>query len=185
MKTKLLTKEEIARELSGTDETLSIRSVERYINHAGVKPEVKGIGRGKQSQYSRADVDKIKEAYRTAAENREQQTSALTTTKPASLAPVALVAELLTRNLEGFESLSAALDTCPVWLTRTEALEHTGLPATWFDAAVTAKALQYVGQGRGRRYHRADVRALAERMKDNDFFASLLKPKAKEKSPKR
>jgi hypothetical protein len=185
MKKELLTKEEITHELSGTGEPLSIRSVERYINLAGVKPAVKGSGRGKQSKYSRTDVDKIKEAYRVAAENREQPTAALTTTKHATPAPVALFAEMLTRNIEGFESLSAALDTRPVWLTRAEALEHTGLPATWFDAAVAANDLKHVGEGRGRRYHRSDVRALAERVRDAEYLTSLIHPKAKKKSPKR
>jgi hypothetical protein len=184
MKKELLTKEEITRQLSGTGEPLSIRSVERYINLAGVKPAVKGSGRGKQSKYSRADVDKIKEAYRVAAENREQPTAALTTTKPAALAPVAVFAELFSATTEGIRALGATLDTWPIWLTRAEALERTGLPATWFDAAASSGTLPHVGQGRGRRYHRDDVRAVAESMKDPAYLASLLTPKVKSKTAK-
>src|SRR5215207_6429278 len=135
----LLTKPQIASELGGTGEPLSIRSVERYIQLANVRPVVKGSGRGKQAQFSRADVDKIKEAYHAAAEQREQRSTALTTTKPAAPAPVAVVAELIARNAEGFQTLSAALDSWPVWLTRAEALNRTGLPSTWFDAAVSKK----------------------------------------------
>ena len=75
-KAELLTKDSIARELSGGDEPLSIRSVERYIQLAGVEPAVKGSGRGKQAKFSRADVEKIKTAYKTAAERREQQSTA-------------------------------------------------------------------------------------------------------------
>ena len=44
-KPELLTKDDIARELSNGDAPLSIRSVERYIQLAGVEPAVKGSGR--------------------------------------------------------------------------------------------------------------------------------------------
>jgi hypothetical protein len=171
-KAELLTKDSIARELSGGDEPLSIRSVERYIQLAGVEPAVKGSGRGKQAKFRRADVEKIKIAYRQAAERREQST-ALTTTKPATLAPAALVGELLSSSAEGFQRLSTALDTWPVWLTKVDALERTGLPVTWFDAGVRRGELPHVGEGRGRRFHREDVRIFAEKVRDRKYLATL------------
>ncbi len=188
MKKGLLTKEEIARVLSPA-EPLSTRSVERYIQLAGVTPAVKGSGRGKQAKFRREDVEKIKTAYGAAAERREQQkeSTALATTKPAALQPVAVVAELIGGNLT---ALSAALDTWPVWLTKAEALERTGLPATWFDAGVRAsrqkgegeekelpphgEGLPYHGKGRGRRFHRDDLRAFAERIRDGKYLDNLL-----------
>jgi hypothetical protein len=175
-KPELLTKEEIAVEMSDGSEPLSIRSVERYIQIAGVEPAVKGSGRGKLARYARADVERIKSAYREAAERREQQKpdTALTTTKPAALAPVALVGELLAGQTRGFESLQAALDTWPIWLTRREALERSGLPAAWFDRGVRAGKLPTVGSGRGRRFHRDDVRAYARSVRDGDYLKELL-----------
>jgi hypothetical protein len=173
-KAELLTKDDIARELSADgDEPLSIRSVERYIQLAEVQPAVKGSGRGKQAKFSRADVEKIKTAYKTAAERREQQSTALATIKPATPASVALVAELLSSNTEGFQRLQSALDTWPVWLTRVDALERTGLPVTWFDAGVRHGELPHVGEGRGRRFHRDDVRSFAEKVRDRKYLGGL------------
>lgn len=176
MKKNLLTKAEIASELGGKGEPLSIRSIERYIKLAGVRPKVKGSGRGKQAKFERADVEKIKQAYLAAAERRENQSTALTTTNRVTPAPVALVAELITSNAEGFRALSDALDSWPVWVTRAEAIGRTGLPSSWFDAAVSKKELPHIGEGRGRRYHRNDVRALAERVKDASYLKQLLQP---------
>jgi len=175
MKKDLLTKEDIARELSPA-EPLSDRSVQRYIQLAGVEPAVKGSGRGKVAKFKREDVEKIKTAYKVAAETRAQTSTALTTTKPATLQRVALVEELIAANTEGFRTLQAALDTCPVWLTRTEAIERTGLPSTWFDAAVKSGdgALPHKGRGRARRFHRDDVRLLAERVRDSEYLGKLL-----------
>jgi hypothetical protein len=96
VKNELLTKEEIAIELSPPpDEPLSIRSVERYVNLAQVVPAVKGSGRGNQAKFRRADVEKIKAAYKTAAELRENQSMALTTTKHDRNMDVARVVEAL------------------------------------------------------------------------------------------
>jgi hypothetical protein len=172
-KAELLTKDDIARELSEGDEPLSIRSVERYIQLAEVQPAVKGSGRGKQAKFNRADVEKIKTAYKAAAEKREQQSTALATTKPATPASVALVAELLSSNTEGFQRLQSALDTWPVWLTRVDALERTGLPVTWFDAGVRRGELPHVGEGRARRFHRDDVRNFAEKVRDRKYLGTL------------
>jgi len=173
-KPELLTKNDISRELSeGGDEPLSIRSVERYIQLAEVHPAVKGSGRGKQAKFNRADVEKIKTAYKAAAEKREQQSTALATTKPATPASVALVGELLSSNTEGFQRLQSALDTWPVWLTRVDALERTGLPVTWFDAGVRRGKMPHVGEGRGRRFHRDDVRQFAEKVRDRKYLGGL------------
>jgi hypothetical protein len=178
-KNDLLTKDDIARELS-PDAPLHERSVQRYIQLAGVEPAIKGSGRGKQAKFARADVEKIKTAYQTAAENRHTPSHALTTTKPDTLQPVAVVAELMTSNAENFQRLSSALDTWSMWLTRAEVIERTGLPASWIDAAIRKDKeskeqvrLPFVGNGRARRFHRDDVRAFAERVRDRKYLTAL------------
>jgi len=173
-KPELMTKDEIARELS-PDAPLSDRSVQRYIALAEVAPAVKGSGRGNVAKFRRQDVEKIKAAYKAAAEARDGQSTALTTTKPATLQPVALVGELLNASAEGFQRLQAALDAWPVWLTRLAALERTGLPVTWLDAGIKAGQLPHIGEGRARRFHRDDVRAFAERVRDRSYLAELFK----------
>ncbi len=64
------------------------------------------------------------------------------------------------------EALRAGVDSSPVWLTREQALGVSGLPVTWFDNAVREKRIPHVGEGRGRRYHREDVRRLAESLRE-------------------
>lgn len=174
-KPELLTKDDIAKELADGNEPLSIRSVERYINQAEVRPAVQGSGRGKQAKFNRADVEKIKTAYKTAAERREQSSTALTTTKPAIPTSVVFVGELFERQAEGFNALRAALDTWPVWITKHEVLERTGLPVTWLDAGIRAGELLHVGAGRARRFHRDEVRSFAEKIRDPKYLKSLLK----------
>jgi len=173
-KPELMTKDEIGRELS-PDAPLSDRSVQRYIALAEVQPAIKGSGRGNVAKFRREDVEKIKTAYQGAAEARDGQSTAISTTKPAMLQPVALVGELLTANVEGFQRLQNALDTWPVWLTRVEALERTGLPVTWLDAGIRRGELPHVGEGRGRRFHRDELRAFAERVRDRSYLAKLFK----------
>jgi hypothetical protein len=172
----LLTKEEIAVMLNEA-EPLSVRSVERYIELAQVKPAVKGKGRGSHSKFTREDAEKIRAAYQTAAEGRDKQSTALVTTKHATPQSVALVADLISHQGEGFKSLSDALDTWPTWLTKAQALERTGLPVTWFDAGVKkgAEGLPHVGEGRARRFHRDDVRAFAESVRDAEYLKGLLR----------
>ncbi len=182
-KTDLLAKEDIAREMGGKGEPLSIRSVERYIKLAKVEPAVKGSGRGKLARYARTDVEKIKTAHQKAAEERDKPSTALTTTKPATSQAVALVGELFTHQQEAFTLIQAALDSWSIWMTRAEALERTGLPASWFDMGVACGDLAAVGAGRGRRYHRADVRTFAERMREADYRADVAKRAAEKKSP--
>jgi hypothetical protein len=182
---ELLTKEDIARELAGEgQEPLSIRSVERYISLAGVAPAVKGSGRGKQARYARADVDKIVAAYTAAAEARTGGGTSLTTTRPSGVQRGLGVGELLASNREGFEALRAALDQWPVWLTRAEALERSGLPAGWFAAGARVGDLPHVGEGRGRRFHRDEVRAFAERARDGEYIASLLRRSGELRRPR-
>ncbi|HEX8556698.1 MAG TPA: hypothetical protein VF668_01275 [Pyrinomonadaceae bacterium] len=180
---ELLTKEEIARELNPA-EPLSIRSVERYIKiandeGAAIIPAVKGSGRGKQAKFRRADVEKIKAAYQASAEAREQQqqqTAALAPSRAGLPAP--LVEQLVADQRRGFEELRQALDPWPMWLTRTDALERTGLPPTWFDLGVKKELLPFVGVGRSRRYHRDHVRTFAGSIREGDFLKALLKKPA-------
>jgi hypothetical protein len=174
---ELLTKIEIARELS-PDEPLTVRSVERYIQLANVAPVVKGSGRGKQAKFSRADVEKIKAAYHAATDLRNNQSTALTAPRAAMMQPAALVAQLIESNASQFQSLQAALDTWPVWMNRSDAITRSGLPAAWLDAGARSGELAHVGEGRGRRFHRDDVREFAARVRDAKFLKKLLKKKS-------
>jgi hypothetical protein len=169
----LMTKEEIGRYLS-PKEPLSERSVQRYIALANEQlPEGEQIraeshgrgGAGNVAKYRREDVEKIKAAYVAATEKREQGSAALAVRQPDTLAPVALAAQIAESSREAFRALSAALDVWPVWMTRAEAIERTGLPASWFDEGARAGKLAHIGEGRGRRFHRDDVRAFAESFK--------------------
>lgn len=174
---KELTKEQIAEELS-PGAPLSIRSVERYIQianegGAGIVPKVEGVGRGKKATYKRDDVEKIKAAYRAAQEaqkEREQGSTSLALHRPAATSLA--IAEGMR---ESYLALASALDSCPVWLSRAEAIERTGLPASWLDAGIRSGELAHIGEGRGRRFHRQDVRAFAEKVREKDYLAGLLK----------
>lgn len=178
---ELLTKEEIARELvDDGQEPLSIRSVERYINLAGVSPAVKGSGRGKQAKFSRDDVVKIKAAYKAAAETRGGGGTSLTRAAAGGVQRAAAVAEL-ERNTEALTGLRAALDPWPVWMTKAQALRRSGLPASWFNSGARSGELPHVGEGRGRRFHRDEVRAFAERVRESSYVAGLARPRPKGK----
>jgi hypothetical protein len=177
----LLTKEQIGRELN-PDDPLGVRSVERYIALAGVEPAVKGKGRGHQSKYSRADVAKIVEAYRTAQERQQQPGQALARTTPGGLDRAAALVEMMSEQAEGFarvvesnERLREVADSWPVWMSKAQATERAGIPASYFDAGVRAGELPHIGGGTGRRYHREDVRAFAARMREPGFIEGLLK----------
>ncbi len=160
----LLTKEEIARLLS-PDAPLSIRSVERYINLADVKPAVRGSGRGKLAQFRRSDAEKIKAAYDTASQARESESAALTTTKHAS---VALVARNPTQALAFALTAIAA----PVRLSEKlllsirEASMLSGIPASKLRSAVKSDKLRTVrGIGRGLgKMRRSDLDAYVRKL---------------------
>jgi excisionase family DNA binding protein len=159
-KQTLLTKEDIARELS-ENEPLSIRSVERYINLARVVPAVKGSGRGKQAKFRREDVDKVVAAYKAAAEKRENQSTALTTTKPAALSRVAFVAEIV----EAIEVARAASPQPPTLtdiaqkftLSLIEASRLSGLSRGHLREAIEAKKLKAQIIGKGWRVKREEL----------------------------
>jgi excisionase family DNA binding protein len=157
MKDVLLTKEDIARELSDSDNPLSIRSVERYIHLANIKPAVKGSGRGKQAKFRRADVEKIKTAKLAAAEQREQQSTALTTTKPVAFTPVALVAEWKTALETQTKAMAAVPITAKLTLSLSEAAELSGLSKGLLLEAIHSKKLKAAIRGRGWNCKRMDL----------------------------
>lgn len=96
---------------------------------------------------------------------------------PAGLAPAAglqFLQSLVESQSRGFAELRAASDTWPVWLTRRQALDLTGLAPSWLAAGVRKGELPYTGTRHTRRFHRDDLRAFAERVKDADYLARLL-----------
>lgn len=63
---------------------------------------------------------------------------------------------------------AAATSGYPVWLTKAQALELSGLPFKWIERAVREQRLRPIGNGRGWRIHRSDLLALAESMRTAD-----------------
>jgi hypothetical protein len=123
------------------------------------------------------------DAYKAAAEARAGGTS-LQTTRPGGVQRAAAVAEL-ERNTEALLNLRATLDPWPVWMTKAQALRRSGLPASWFNSGARSGDLPHVGEGRGRRFHRDEVRAFSERVRDSSYLAGLLarpRPQGRKKS---
>lgn len=56
----------------------------------------------------------------------------------------------------------------PMWLTKAQALELSGLPFKWIERAVREQKLRPIGNGRGWRIHRSDLVALAESLRSDD-----------------
>jgi hypothetical protein len=101
----------------------------------------------------------------------------------AALAPVAglhFLQKLFEGQTRGFEELRAVSDSWPVWLMRKQALEVTGLAPSWLAAGVRRGELPYTGTPHTRRFHRDDLRAFAERVKDAEYLARLLDKALKE-----
>jgi hypothetical protein len=96
---------------------------------------------------------------------------------PGGLAPAPglhFLQELFERQNSSLSELRAVSDSWPVWMRRKQALELTGLAPSWFDAGVRTGALPYTGTRYTRRFHRDDLRAFAERVRDAAFLARLL-----------
>ncbi|MBA3765389.1 MAG: hypothetical protein H0W99_00090 [Acidobacteria bacterium] len=133
----MLTKEEIGRELS-PDDPLSVRSVERYINIAGVKPAVKGGGAGRVAKFLRSDVEKIKAAYKAAAEVRDKQTQALA-------APAMIAAQLarlpLPAIIEALRPSGVPVES-KLFLTIREASMLSGLSQKEIREAIKGNSLK-------------------------------------------
>jgi len=61
----------------------------------------------------------------------------------------------------------AAQGGYPMWLTKAQALELSGLPFKWIERAVRDQRLKPIGNGRGWRIHRNDLLALAESLRSD------------------
>ncbi len=155
-----MNKEEVAKALE-----CSTRQVEKYAheNRLGVVEYVKGK-RGRQASYKPEEVERLKgelERERSEVIGQAPAPSALSPRPPASLAQPGA--------LERFAEMIAAsvrpADTRPVWLTKAQAVEVSGLPARWIDRAVKNERLKPIGHGHGWRVHRDDVLALAESLR--------------------
>jgi hypothetical protein len=80
--------------------------------------------------------------------------------------------------LSALASLASSSDTRPVWMTRAQALEASGLPPTWFDLLVRRaldghKLLPSYGHGQAWRVRRDDVLALARHDELPELIARL------------
>jgi excisionase family DNA binding protein len=166
-KDELLTKEQIAAELSDNpQEPLSIRSVERYIQIANIRPTVRGTGRGHQSKYSRADVDKLIIAYRKSQEARETgRSQALTTTKPTAGFVEQLVLEQLSLAIKSANATPQVSLEVKIFLTLKEAAALSGLSHDYLLRAIKDKKLKarLNELGRGYRIKRTDLEVFANK----------------------
>jgi excisionase family DNA binding protein len=165
MKKDLLTKEDIGQLLSPHD-PLSVRSVERYISLANVKPAVRGSGRGKLAKFNREDAEKIQAAYVAASQARDQQSTALTTTKPAN---VALGARGAQQTLaDALTAIAAPVRLAEkLLLSIPEAAMLSGVSADKLRSAVKSgklKAIKSVGRGLGK-IHRDELEKYAKSLK--------------------
>jgi excisionase family DNA binding protein len=158
-KDELLTKGQIAAELSDNPkEPLSIRSVERYIRIANIRPAVRGTGRGHQSKYSRADVDNIVTAYRKSQEVREAGSQTLTTTRPTTGFVEQLALEQLLLAIK-----SPVVQQVPIAakliLSLKEASALSGISRDYLVEAIKKRKLKARLDeiGRGYRIKRADL----------------------------
>ena len=71
------------------------------------------------------------------------------------------------RRPEPPAAAAPATNGYPVWLTRAQALELSGLPFKWIERAVRLQKLKPIGNGRGWRIHRSELLELAEGLRTN------------------
>lgn len=160
-----VTKQEAAALLGVT----STRSVERYVSEGKLHPvEQTAGGRGKTVSFKTADVLALKTEMERRAETnalqRQEGREALTTTKGDRGSAVAVVASLLEQHMAMTERLGAKLDEAlsrhdprPLWLTREQALEISGLPASVLQQGIRDGRLSPLGRGRAWRLSRDEL----------------------------
>lgn len=157
-----MTKDDVAKALE-----CSTRQVEKYAGEGrlGQVEYVKGK-RGKQASYKPEEVERLK-----AELERERAEVIGHGPAPSQLAPRAPSGLTQAAALERFAELVAErlrpADTRPLWLTKAQAVEVSGLPARRITEAVRSKALAHIGRGHGWRVHRDDVLSLAESFRLN------------------
>jgi len=146
---------------------VSIRLVEKYASE-GRLGEVKYVrGKtGKQADFDPASVEKLK------AELESVDRQLIAPNRRAANLNGALSEQTPPAVMALVEALRSAVDTSPVWLTKGEALKASGIPERWFDRAVRAGLVPHIGEGRGRRFHRSDVRRYAESLRGSAGAAS-------------
>ena len=152
-----MTKEEVAQALG-----CSTRQVEKYAHEKrlGVVEYVRGK-RGRQARYKPEEVERLKgELQRAESEVIGHSPAPVGLSRQSSTTPAGLerFAELIAERLR-------PADPRPLWLTRAQAAEVSGLPLRWIDRAVKAGQLRPIGHGHGWRVHRDDGLRLAESLK--------------------
>jgi len=161
-----MNKKEVAEALG-----CSTRQVEKHVSTGRLG--VKEYRRGKHGREAVYDPEQV-ERLRVELEAEQAQVigtpGALEKVKPPALSglpgeqagrALELLAEI--RDALGARQLPPApLDTRPLWLTKAQAVEVTGLPARRIAEAVKAQRVAHIGRGSGWRCCRDDVLKLAE-----------------------
>lgn len=145
---------------------VSVRLVERYA----------GEGRLGEVRYVRGKTGKVADYAPEAVERLKAELESVDTQlvqAPNTRATGLVVASQSAALVALVEALRGSVDSSPVWLTREQALEASGVPVSWFDVAVRAGKLPHIGEGRGRRYHREDVRRYAESLRADGMKGEL------------
>jgi hypothetical protein len=130
---------------------------------------------GVETHYLVAELDRVRESQAPVAVGRPRGTTEAG--KALAIAP-ALPPVLLELFRPVALELRAAADSWPVWLTKAQALELSGLAPTWFAAGVKAGELPHAGAGRARRYHRDAVRSFADQVRVPAYLERLLASRA-------
>jgi hypothetical protein len=151
--TDTLNKEQAAKHLG-----VSVRTLIR-LTEGGHVAHLPKRRKSDPTLYARAELDRYahnKEAgpkYVSPVVTRAAPGEALEIVQPSALAP---------QSAARIIAALRALDSRPVWLTKVQAVEASGLPVTWIERAVKEGRLNHIGAGRAWRVHRDDVLALAE-----------------------
>jgi hypothetical protein len=135
---------------------VSVRLVEKYA----------GEGRLGEVRYVRGKTGKQADYDPEAVERLRLELESVDTQAEPSQGSQALVAPAQAHALRQLAALlqsARPVDTRPVLLTREQAVEASGLPATWLRLAVKRGAVEQIGKGRAARLRRDEVLALASR----------------------
>lgn len=135
---------------------VTVRRVEKFDEEGrlGEKRYVRGRT-GKQRDFEPEAVERLKfelESVDTATDGQ-----------PGGGALMAPAQVQAFRQLAALLQSARPVDTRPVLLTTAQAVEASGLPATWLHMAVRAKAIEQIGRGRASRLRRDEVLTLAAR----------------------
>lgn len=149
---------------------VSVRRVEKFDEEGRLGRKVYVRGKtGKQRDFEPEAVERLKAELESVdvaleAPNRRAGDSAgLASPNVTPQDFAAMIAEAMRPVM----AQARPVDTRPLWLTKAEAVEVSGLPARRIAEAVKVGSVAHIGRGSGWRVHRDDVLKLAESLRPN------------------